>query len=190
MFQEIPVPNFKCVSVLGKYKCNCSSLLNKRLIHVIFSSCQTCVQSDFKMVRLGPSVKMKISTGSEPAISRSADVCPPNCAIRTFKSFYFAPLIYAWNKLISGKKASKIYYMEDFHLQFPRTDFHLEFGTGLLLVFCFFDYHQDIFYYSAFHWLIVVMIQYANFDKIISRILRRGFEKVLGYDWVKVWSWT
>ena len=38
---------------------------------------------------------------------------------------------YAWKKQISSEKASKIYYMEDLHLQFPSTDLHLEFGTGV-----------------------------------------------------------
>ena len=44
-----PVPNSKCVSVLGQSKRNSSSLLNHRLIHVTFLTCQTCVHPDFTM---------------------------------------------------------------------------------------------------------------------------------------------
>ena len=80
---SLPVPNSKCVSVLGQYKCNSWSLLNHRLIHVTFLTCQTCVQSDFTMVRLGQSVKIKLSTGIEPTISSSVLVGHLSCATLT-----------------------------------------------------------------------------------------------------------
>ena len=92
---KLPVPNSKCVSVLGQYKCNSSSLLNHRLIHVTFLTCNTCVQSDFTMVRLGPSVKIKFSTGIDRTRSCSVDNCSPFCATRTVGISAFAPLIYA-----------------------------------------------------------------------------------------------
>ena len=49
-----PVPNSTCVSALDQYKCNPLSLLNPRLFHVTFLTCQTCVLFDFTMVRPGP----------------------------------------------------------------------------------------------------------------------------------------
>ena len=56
----------------------------------LFLTRQTCIQSDFTMVRLEPGVKLKFSTGIEPTISRSVDVCPlfyqchPDC-----RNFHF-----------------------------------------------------------------------------------------------------
>ena len=43
-----------CVSVLGQYKCNSSSLLNHRQILVTYLTCQTCVHPDFTMARVAP----------------------------------------------------------------------------------------------------------------------------------------
>ena len=121
------LPNSKCVSVLGQNKCNSSSLLNHRLIHVTFLTCQTCVQSDFTMVGLGPSAK------------KVPYACSPFCATITVGTLSFPPLIYAWNKQISSEKASKIYCTGDLHLQLP--DIYLEFGTG----------------YSMENWLVFLM---------------------------------
>ena len=44
---------------IGQYKCKFSSLQNHRLLHVTFLTCQTCVQSDFTMVILWSSAKIK-----------------------------------------------------------------------------------------------------------------------------------
>ena len=126
-----PVSISKFVSVLGLYKGNSSSLLNHRLIEITFFLCQTCIQSDFTMVRLGPSINIKFRTGSETTISRSIALCPRFCATPIGENSTFAPLIHAWKKRISGEKASKIYYMGDLYLQMPSTDFYSEFGTGI-----------------------------------------------------------
>ena len=112
----LPVPYSKRVSVQDQYKCNSSSLLNHKLIHVNFVTRQTCVLSDFTMARLGPGVRINFHTGIEPTISRYLEICPPFWATLTVKMFSFAPLIDAWRKRISSEKASKIYYMIDLHL--------------------------------------------------------------------------
>ena len=103
-------------------KCKSPSLLNHRLIHVTFLTCRTCVKSDFTIIRLGPSAKIKLCMGIAPATSRTLEVCSTFCATMTVAKLCFAP------------EASKIYYMGDFHLQLSSTDLHLEFGTGIMLL--------------------------------------------------------
>ena len=102
------VPNSKCASVMGQYKCNSSSLLNHRLIHVTFFTGQTYIQSDFTMVRPGPIVKKNSVRGLNPQ-SLSQAVCLPFCATTTGKIYPFAPLNYVSKKRISIEKVRKIY---------------------------------------------------------------------------------
>ena len=118
-----PTPNSKCVSVLGQYKCNSASLLNRRLIHVSFLIYQTCV--NFTMVRLGPTAKMKFRTGIE--LTLPVQLFSLLCHHEIVS---FAPLIYDWRKQISSDKASKIYYMRGLLLQLLSIDLLLELGTG------------------------------------------------------------
>ena len=66
LFSALPEPirNSKCVSVLGQYKCNSSSLLNHRLIHVTFLTCQTFIQFDFTTARIAPILISTCQTGT------------------------------------------------------------------------------------------------------------------------------
>ena len=115
--------------------CNFSSLLNHRLIQVTFftSSCQICVQSDFMMVRLGPSVKNKVLYGE-----RTHEITLPSLLssfLRHCNCFkvLFRALKIRLKKSISTKKASKMNQLGDLRLQLSGTDAHLEFGTVLIL---------------------------------------------------------
>ena len=135
--KSLPVPNSKCVSVLGQYNCNSSSLLNHRLNHVTFLTYQTCVHSDFTMITLLSRAKTKLHAGIAPTIYLSLDVSSSSCATVTVAVLAFAPSIYAWKKQISSEKASQIFYMGYLHLQLPSTDSHLKFGTcAQIKLFC------------------------------------------------------
>ena len=117
-----PVPNSRCVSVLGECKCKSPSLLNHRLIHLSFLTCQSCFQADFTIIRLGPSVKTKLCMGIAPTTSRTLEVCSTFCATMTVAKLRFAP------------EANKLYYMGDLHLQLSSTDLRLEFSSGIMLL--------------------------------------------------------
>ena len=83
------VPNSKCVSVMGQYKCNFLSFPNHGLIH--FSPSETCVQSDFTKVRLRPSAKIMFRTVIERTLFRFLAVCSPFCSTMTVERLSFAP---------------------------------------------------------------------------------------------------
>ena len=93
-------------------------------------TCQNCVQSDFTIVRLRPSAKIKFCTAIDSTIYRSVDFCSTYCATKIVESWSFAPLIYARKRQNSSENASKIYYIGDLDLKLPSTDLQLEFGTG------------------------------------------------------------
>ena len=67
--------------------------------------------------------------GIEHMMSCSLDVSSPSCVILTVARLSFEPLLYAWQKLISSEKASKIYYTGDLHSQLPSNNLHLDLGT-------------------------------------------------------------
>ena len=111
------------------HKYNYSSILNHRLTHVIFT-CQTCVQSDFTMVRFRSSAKIMLRTRSEPTISCYLEVLFSFLRHHNCYNFVFCADFCARKTQFSREKASKICYMGDLPLQFPSTDLHLEFGMG------------------------------------------------------------
>ena len=140
----------------------------------LFFTFQTCVQSDFTMVRLGPRIKRKFLTVIDPTVSCTLEVCPPFCATTTVQTYSFAPLIYAWKKQISNERSSKIYYIGGLNLQLPSTDLHLEFGTGA---------------YPVFHkfWFFSFISCYPNSGADMSPfILKREEAK----QWVFFHNWT
>ena len=71
--QRLPVHNSNCNSELGQYKWIHHEYWIIDWLMSLFVTCQTCVQSDFTMVRLGPCVKQILSgdwTHALPLIRR------------------------------------------------------------------------------------------------------------------------
>ena len=60
-----------------------------------FSSFQTCVQSDFTLVKFGPSAKIRFCTGIEMTFSLSLKYCSSSPATVTVEGVSFAPSKYA-----------------------------------------------------------------------------------------------
>ena len=132
-----PVPNSKCISVMGNY----SPLLNHRLIHITFLTCQSCVQFDSTLVRLG---KDKFPYGDRTEDLSLPRRFSPHCATVTVEILSFEQLKYALRRQFRSKQ---IILHGRLALQLPSTDLHLEFGPGkfykqvpetyvILIIFC------------------------------------------------------
>ena len=123
----------KCVTRLGRYKCNSSSLLNHRLIHDNCLIFQICTQSDFMMVRLRPIVKNKVSSGERTQDLLLSSLWSSFLRHRNCWKVRFCAVNIRLKQAVSSDEASKTNYMGDLHLQLPSTALHLEFGTGTIL---------------------------------------------------------
>ena len=128
----MPVPNSKYESILCTSKCNSLSVLFHALLQINIFKCQTCVHTDFTIVRLGPTVKVNFFKGIESTISISLDVFSPFCATMTVERLSFAPLITLESSNFQARKRAKYikWWEGDLRLLLISTDSHLRSVKG------------------------------------------------------------